>query len=190
MGKWRSEQIHGGEHVLLIGMMGSGKSSVGRIAAARMRRPFCDSDAAVEQRTGASIEDVFADRGEAAFRAEERAVMCAALASGVPAVIAVAGGAVMDPETRRRISDSGVVIWLEAPPHVLEARLGPGEGRPLLEGDVAGTLRRLDALRRPLYKQLSDHVVHTGSRRSQAVAEEVVRAAQRLLGTGLEDTSL
>ena len=104
-------------------MMGAGKSTVGRIVADRLRRPFRDSDADVERRTGKSVPEIFATRGEAAFRAEERAALCAALASGVPSVIAVAGGAVLDPEARRRIRSAGVVVWLDVAPRDLTLRV-------------------------------------------------------------------
>jgi shikimate kinase len=170
-----------GEHVLLVGMMGSGKSTVGRIVADRMRRPFHDSDADVERRTGESVPAIFAARGEPAFRAEERAALCASLASPVPSVVAVAGGAVLDPEARRRLRSGGIVFWLEVVPQVLAERVGNGIGRPLLGRDPVGTLQRLDALRRPVYRGLSDHVVHVGGRRPQALAEEVVRAARARL---------
>jgi len=167
-----------GNHVLLVGMMGSGKSTVGRIVADRMRRPFYDSDAEVELRTRKSVPEIFADSGEQAFRVEERAVLCGALASKVPSVIAVAGGAVIDPESRRRLRAAGVVIWLDVAPHALAARIGDGVGRPLLEKDPAGTLLRLDAARRPVYRQLSHYVVLAGSRGPRALAETVVSAAR------------
>jgi shikimate kinase len=173
-----------GGHVLLIGMMGAGKSTVGRIVADRMRRPFRDSDADVERRTGKSVPSIFAERGEAAFRAEERTALCTALASGVPSVIAVAGGAVLDPEARRRLRSAGVVVWLDAPPHTLAERVGSGWGRPLLDEDPAGTLSRLDAVRRPVYGELADVVLRVGGRRPQALAEDVIRASRTLLECG------
>ena len=178
-----------GDHVLLVGMMGSGKSTVGRIVADRMRRPFRDSDAEVEKRTGTTVPAIFAARGEPAYRAEERAALSAALTSPVPAVIAVGGGAVVDPESRRRLGRAGVVVWLDAPPHVLASRLGAGKGRPLLVSDPAGTLRRLDARRRPVYRALSDLRVQVGERRPAVLAEEVARAARALLDAPPEEPS-
>jgi shikimate kinase len=166
------------EHVLLVGMMGAGKSTVGRIVAERMGRPFFDSDAVVEWRTGMSVAEIFAKRGEAAFRSEERAALCCTLACPVPSVIGVAGGAVLDPETRRRIRAGGVTIWLDVAPHALARRVGAGRGRPLLERDPAGSLRRLDAIRRPVYRELSDDVVHVECRRPRVLAETVVRLAR------------
>jgi len=168
--------------VLLVGMMGAGKSTVGRIVATRMRRPFRDSDADIERRTGHSVPAIFAARGEPAFRAEERAALCAALSSGVPSVIAVAGGAVIDPEARRRLRSSGVVVWLDVPPHILAGRVGTGEERPLLEGDPVGTLLRLDAVRRPVYRDLADVVMAAGRRCPGALAEDLVRRTSTLLG--------
>ena len=152
-----------GDHVLLIGMMGSGKSTIGRIVAVRMRRPFYDSDDEVERRCHMTVPAIFAVRGEAAFRVEERAALCSALSRPTPSVIAVAGGA--------------VIVWLDAAPGALAGRLGSGVGRPLLKDDPAGALRRLDARRRPIYRELSDSAVPAGSRLPEAIAEIVVRAA-------------
>ena len=170
-----------GEHVLLVGMMGSGKSTVGLMVATRMRRPFRDSDADVERRTGKDVPAIFATRGERAFRAEERAALGAALSSPVPSVISVAGGAVIDPETRSRLRAAGVVVWLDAAPNVLAARVGNARSRPLLKKDPVGTLKRLDAIRRPVYREVSDVVVRVGGRAPQALAEDVVRAARARL---------
>lgn len=174
-----------GRHVLLIGMMGSGKTTVGRIVAQRLRRPFSDSDVAVEERTSMTVPEIFASRGERAFRAEELAVLSSALSGGVPCVIAVAGGAVLDPESRRRLRSAGVVAWLDVPPHVLAERLGAGVGRPLLGEQPAAVLAQLDAVRRPVYSALADFRVVVDRRPPMAVAEELVRLARgRLDGTG------
>jgi len=170
------------EHVLLVGMMGSGKSTVGRIVASRLRRPFLDSDADVERRTGKSVPEIFAERGERAFRAEERAALGTVLACGVPSVVAVAGGAVLDPEVRRRVRSAGVVVWLDVAPSALFRRIGNGAGRPLLGTDPAGTLARLDSIRRPVYRELADVVIDVACRRPDAIAEEVVRASRGPLG--------
>ncbi len=173
------------DHVLVIGMMGSGKTTVGRAAARLLSRPFHDSDEEVLARTGMTVPEIFARRGEAAFRAEERAVLAAALASPVPSVIAVAGGAVFDPDSRRRIRRGGVVVWLRAQPHVLAARVGPGTGRPLLEHDPTGAIRRLDAARRPVYRALADATVDSDCERPEMVAERVAHAARAVLDGGL-----
>jgi shikimate kinase len=170
-----------GDHVLMIGMMGSGKTTVGREVACLMWRPFHDSDEEILTKTGMTVPEIFDRRGEAAFRAEEKAVLGRALASGVPSVIAVAGGAVFDPDSRRRIRTGGVVVWLDARPDILATRVGSGEGRPLLEHDPAGTIARLDAMRRPVYRQLADVIVRSDGAGPRLVASRVRRAADAWL---------
>ncbi len=156
-------------------MMGAGKSTIGGLVAARLRRPLRDSDADVERRTGRTVPEIFSTRGEPAFRAEERSALAEAITSPVPSVIAVAGGAVLDPECRRRLVASGVVVWLDVDPRVLATRVGEGAGRPLLEIDPARTLRRLDAVRRPVYRSIADVVVSVSDRPPAAIAEQIVR---------------
>lgn len=168
----------GGEHVVLVGMMGSGKSTVGPVVAERLRRRFHDSDAEVVRRTGMSIPELFSKRGERGFRAEEQAALSYLVSSPVPAVIGVGGGAVLDPQTRRRLRSRGVIFWLDVAPHLLAGRVGADRGRPLLRNDPPGTLRRLDALRRPFYRELSDYVVAVQSESPWAVAETVSRLAR------------
>jgi shikimate kinase len=170
-----------GDHVLLIGMMGSGKTTVGRALAGLMRRPFHDSDEEILRWVGMTVPEIFAERGEPAFRAEEKAVLARALASGVPSVIAVAGGAVFDPDSRRRIRAGGVVIWLRARPRTLSGRVGSGSGRPLLEHDPAGTMFRLDSMRRPVYRSLADATVDVDGVRPAVVVERAWRLAHELL---------
>lgn len=169
------------DHLLLVGMMGAGKTTIGRLVAKRLRRPFHDSDEEVLRRSGLSVPELFELHGEAAFRAEEKMVLAAALASGVPSVIAVAGGAVFDPESRRRIRDNSATIWLRALPLTLARRVGSGVGRPLLEHDPAGTIWRLDAARRPVYGELASAVVDVDGSRPLETAERVVRLARGLL---------
>jgi shikimate kinase len=146
-------------HVVLVGMMGAGKSTVGRVLATRLNRPFYDSDAMVEARTGRTVATIFAEQGEAAFRAEEAAALADALASVTPAVVAAAGGTVLDPRNRRLLADAGLVVWLRAEPAVLAARVHPGDHRPLLAHDAEASLRRLAAERQPFYAEVSDLIV-------------------------------
>lgn len=162
-------------------MMGAGKTTTGRLVARLMGRPFHDSDEEILARTGHSVPEIFALRGEAAFRAEEKAVLAAAITSGVPSVIAVAGGAVFDPDSRRRARQAGVVVWLRALPSTLANRVGAGHGRPLLDEDPRGTLARLDAMRRPIYQAIADAVVDVNAIAPGVVAERVVRAARERL---------
>ena len=161
-------------------MMGSGKTSVGRALASRLSRPFVDSDEQIEARTGQTVKQIFAERGEAAFRAEESAVLEEALSSPTPAVVAAAGGAVLDPVNRRLIraaGRSGLVVWLRADPAVLAERVVPsvaaGGHRPLLEDDPAGALARLDAVRRPLYEEVADTAIDVDKRSVDDVVDAI-----------------
>jgi len=167
--------------VLLVGMMGAGKTTVGRLVARRLGRPFRDSDEEVLARTGRTIPEIFQLYGEPAFRAQEKMVLASALSSGVPSVIAVAGGAVLDPDSRRRIRRGGATIWLRAAPRTLARRVGGGAGRPLLERDPAGTLAKLDAARRPVYQALADGVVDVDATRPHEATDRVVHLVRTIL---------
>ncbi|HLN18020.1 MAG TPA: shikimate kinase [Acidimicrobiales bacterium] len=162
-----------GGHLLLVGMMGSGKTTVGRLLADRLGWPFFDSDAEVEAATGKSVPEIFEERGEAAFRAAETEALQDGVADG-PSVVAVAGGAVLDPANRDLIARSGRVVWLRARPATLVGRVGSGEGRPLLGDDPADALVRLDAVRRPLYAELADEVIDVDDMAAETVAEQVL----------------
>jgi shikimate kinase len=163
-------------HLVLVGMMGAGKSTVGKRCAKRLQRAFVDTDEVVETVAGAPVSEIFSRDGEAAFRALERTAVADACASPVPAVIAVGGGAVLDPENRRRLRDAGVVVWLHAPVEQLARRVGDARSRPLLAGDAAATLRRLDALRRPAYEAAAHVTVDTGGLTLAQAADKVVAA--------------
>jgi shikimate kinase len=142
--------------VLLIGMMGAGKSTTGHLLAARLGWPYLDSDDEVTRRTGRTVPEIWKTDGEAAFRTEESRVLADAIASAGPVVVGVAGGAVLDPANRARLRGAGLIVWLRADVSVLAARVGSGEGRPLLEGGPAEALRRLSAARAPIYAELAD----------------------------------
>lgn len=163
-------------HLLLVGMMGAGKSTVGRIVAERLGRPYRDSDAMVEEATGRSVPELFAAEGEAAFRAAESQALRTAV-SPPPAVISVAGGAVLDPANRVLLAESGTVVWLRAEPSTLAARVGDGTGRPLLAPDPTAALIELDAVRRPLYAEVADEVVDVDGLEAAQVAEVVLFVA-------------
>ena len=166
----------GDRHVLLVGMMGSGKTTVGRALARRRGWRHLDSDEQVQRRTGRTIPDIFEVDGEAAFRAEEARALGEAIASDEPAVISVAGGAVLDPENRRRMTEGGTVVWLRADLGTLAARVGDGRGRPLLADDPADALRRLYAERRPLYEQVAAVVVDVDDLSRDEVVDAIERA--------------
>jgi shikimate kinase len=164
--------------LLLVGMMGSGKTTVGHLAAARLGWPHLDSDAEVEQATGQTVPEIFVNQGEPAFRVAETAALVRAL--GVePVVVSVAGGAVLDPQNRRLIRDSGTVVWLRADVETLADRVGDGAGRPLLDGDTEQSLAELDAVRRLLYAQLADEVIDVDDKTPEQVATAAIAALHR-----------
>ena len=123
--------------ILLVGMMGAGKTTTGQLVARRLGWGYRDSDADVEAATGLTVPELFARDGEAAFRRAEAAVLAGACADPEPSVVSVAGGAVLSPDNRRLIAASGTVVWLRAQPETLAARVGDGAGRPLLGDDPA-----------------------------------------------------
>lgn len=169
--------------VVLVGMMGSGKSSVGRRLATRLGLPFVDADTEIETAAGMSIPEIFAERGEAEFRDGERRVIGRILNTRAPLVLATGGGAFMNAETRGRIADLGISVWLKAEPEVLMRRVRKNTRRPLLQTvDPEGTLRRMLAEREPLYA-LADLTVISREEPHEIVVDEVVAALDRHLGT-------
>jgi shikimate kinase len=165
-----------GPHLVLIGMMGTGKTTVGRRLADHLGRPFLDSDERVEAGTGRTVAEIFATDGEAAFRAIETDVLRTMLDAPEPSVIAAAGGAVLDAGNRALMRARSTVVWLVAPPDVLAERVASGSHRPLLDTDPAGTLRRLATERDALYRETADRIVQTGSTAPDAVVDEVLQA--------------
>jgi shikimate kinase len=168
-------------HVVLVGMMGAGKTSVGRALAERLGRRFLDSDAMIEGRTGRSVAQIFADDGEPAFRDLESEVLREALGASEPAVVAAAGGSVLDPDNRARIAAAGTVVWLHAAPEVLAERVRGAPHRPLLDDDPEGTLARLGREREEHYRSLADLELDVGDAPVPVLVdriESVVAAAQ------------
>jgi shikimate kinase len=160
--------------IVLVGLMGAGKSSVGRRLAQRLGLPFTDADSEVEAAAGCSIEEMFERHGEQYFRDGERRVI-ARLLSGPRQVLATGGGAYMDAETRARIRERGISIWLRAELEVLVKRVKRRKDRPLLKrGDPAATLARLMELRYPVYAE-ADIVVESGDGPHELVVEEIMR---------------
>jgi shikimate kinase len=155
----------GGRHIVLVGLMGAGKTSVGKRLAQRLHLPFVDSDNAIEESANMSIPDIFKSLGEAEFRAGERRVI-ARLLNEPQQVIATGGGAYMDAETRLRIREQGISVWLKAELPVLMRRVLRRQDRPLLaNSDPEATMRDLMAKRYPVYAEadlciLSDEQPH------------------------------
>ena len=152
--------------IVLVGLMGVGKSTIGRRLAKRLGLEFVDSDAEIEKVAGYSISEIFDRFGETSFRDGERRVI-ARLVEGEPKVIATGGGAFMDPDTRSLILDRCIAIWLDADVKLLAERVSRRDTRPLLKGkDPATVLAELAARRNPIYHQAHIHM------RSDATAHE------------------
>jgi shikimate kinase len=163
-------------HIVLVGLMGSGKTTVGRLLADRLGRPLIDTDAAVEASAGRTVREIWLSDGEAAYRVLENGIVVDALASTEPAVIAAAGGVVLSAENRRILNESdAVVVWLSADADQLVARALTGGHRPLLDDDPQGTLRAMAVDREALYREVADHVVDSGSQTAGDVADEVLK---------------
>ncbi len=160
--------------IVLVGLMGAGKTSVGRRLAARLRLPFRDADEEIEKAAGCSIEDIFALYGEPAFRDGERKVIARLLGEG-PQVLATGGGAFCDAQTRARIRADAIAIWLKAEVEELYRRVCHQTHRPLLKkGDPLETLRRLTEVRYPLYAEAHIHV-ESGSEPPEETVDAVLR---------------
>jgi shikimate kinase len=173
--------------VVLVGMMGSGKSSVGRRLAGRLGLPFVDADAEIETAAGMTIPEIFAQRGEAEFRDGERRVIARVLATRAPLVLATGGGAFMNGETRARIGELGISIWLKAEPDILMRRVRKRSNRPLLQtADPEGTLRRMLAEREPVYALADLTIISRDDPQEVVVGEIVAALAQHLCATPAE----
>ena len=165
--------------IVLIGLMGAGKSTVGKRLAARLHLPFVDADHEIEAAAGLSIPEIFERFGEAHFRDGERRVI-ARLIDGRPKVIATGGGAFMQDETRALILERATAIWLNADLDVLAERVGRREGsRPLLNGrDARAVLEELAAIRNPIYALAPIHV-HSQPLPHEATVDEIMKVLAR-----------
>jgi shikimate kinase len=162
----------------LVGYRGTGKSTVGRIVAQRLGRPFADADSALEARFGRSIRSIFEEYGEPVFRDWEEQIL-AELTAQAAAVIATGGGVVLRESNRRVLRDFGLVVWLSAGPAVLARRLQSNPGalasRPALtQGGTIDEIAEVLAYREPLYRELADVQVSTEGRSPREVAEAVL----------------
>src|SRR5882724_4612356 len=170
----------GRRSIVLIGMMGAGKSSIGRRLAARLSLPFVDADSEIEKAASMTIPEIFATHGEAYFRAGEARVI-ARLLDGGPQVLATGGGAFMNAETRATVRAKGISIWLRATLDVLSRRIKRRNDRPLLKGaDPMETLRRLMDERYPVYAE-ADLTVESREVPHEAIVDEVIESLRRYL---------
>jgi shikimate kinase len=168
--------------VVLVGLMGSGKSSAGAKLARALAVPFIDTDGEIELRQGRTVADVFAADGEAAFRRMESALLAELLARGEPCVVATGGGAVLSENSRRLLRDHATVVWLRASPGMLAHRVADDGTRPLLGDDPRAALERLSAERDHRYREVADCVVDIDNLDRAAVLARLVLAVG---GTGV-----
>jgi shikimate kinase len=164
--------------LVLVGLMGVGKSTIGRRLAARLGLPFIDADDEIERAAGMSIQEIFDNYGEAQFRDGERRVI-ARLIDGTPKVIATGGGAFVNDETRQLILDKATAIWLDANIDILVERVSRREGRPLLKNrNAKEVLTRLATERQPYYAQAPIRVMSSDSPHD-ATIDKIMKAIGR-----------
>ncbi len=169
----------GRRSIVLVGMMGAGKSSIGRRLAGRLGIPFIDADTEIESAAGMTIPEIFHKHGEPYFRAGEARVIARLLDNG-PQVLATGGGSIMDAQTRALIGEKGVSIWVKADIDVLLKRTKRRNDRPLAE-----KIKDLLPMREPLYAQ-ADIVVQSRDEPHDAIVDEIMAQLPRRLGLGAE----
>jgi shikimate kinase len=170
----------GNKNVVLVGMMGAGKSSIGKRLAAELDIPFVDADSEIEAAANMTIPEIFETYGEDYFRDGERKVIARLLRDG-PRIIATGGGAVADPETRRRIGRKSIAIWLKADVEILLERVKRRSNRPLLKADnPERVLRRLATEREPYYS-CADITVRSHNAPHQYVVSEILSRLETCL---------
>lgn len=166
--------------IALVGLMGVGKSSIGRRLAAALGLPFRDADTEVEAAAGRSIPDIFAEYGEASFRDGERRVI-ARLLDGAPHVLATGGGAFMSDQTRALIKDKAISVWLKGDLEILARRIARKSDRPLVAGkDPLEVLKAQAEIRYPMYAE-ADITVETGETPHQVAVEAILAALRNHL---------
>ncbi len=166
--------------VVLVGPMGAGKTTIGKVLAGQLHLPFYDSDRVIEERTGADIPWIFDVEGEDGFRQRESAVL-ADLLNSAEGVIATGGGIVMRAENRQLLQRQPAVVYLTASTEQLVERTYKDKKRPLLQvADPEARIRELIALRDPLYREVADLVIATDRRGPKVVAQEIAAALRSL----------
>lgn len=168
--------MNSSRHLVLVGMMGVGKSTVGRALASQLGRALYDSDEMIEERTGRTVREIWTTDGEPVFRALETEALVDALVQSQPCVIAAAGGVVLSEANRDALHGPEVhVVWLRSDVEVLLDRVRNGGHRPLLDDDPEATLRRLYDERAPLYQEVADAIVSVDNRSVNDVTKAVLR---------------
>ena len=177
-------------NIFLVGMMGAGKSAVGRQLAARLGRSFIDSDHEIQVRTGVSVSVIFEVEGEAGFRRREEQVIDE-LSQRDGVVVATGGGAVLSPLTRTRLGPRGLTVYLHAKAHDLWLRTRNDRNRPLLDcADPRKRLEDLLTIRDPLYREVADLVVETGRPSVSRLVDGLASQLAALTGTRLDDAAV
>jgi len=166
-----------GRSIVLVGMMGAGKSSIGRRLASRLGIPFIDADMEIESAAGMTIPEIFEKHGEPYFRAGEARVIARLLDNG-PQVLATGGGSVMDPQTRALIGQKGISIWLKADIDVLLKRTKRRNDRPLVE-----KIKDLLPVREPIYAQ-ADIIIQSRDEPHDTIIDEIMGELTKRLGLG------
>lgn len=162
-------------HLVLVGLMGVGKTTIGAIIAQRLRRRLFDSDLTIEAATGRTVKNILADGGVDELRRHEAQALLDALAQDEPAVIAAAAGVVLDDDHRTALQAADVdVVWLTADPAVLAPRTAGRGHRPWLDDDPVGTLRRMEREREPLYRDVADRVVAVDGLTPDEIADRIL----------------
>ena len=161
--------------IVLIGLMGSGKTTVGRALASRLNLVFRDSDEAVEKTAKTSVREIFENQGEEIFRKLESQALIDLCDARSSIVLAVAGGAIIAQSNRDLLQKNAqCIVWLDAPTPTLISRTGRGKHRPLLDGDPIGSLNKMRLDREPLYQQLATHHLVTQSLTIDEVVERII----------------
>jgi shikimate kinase len=162
--------------LVLVGLMGVGKSTVGAVLARRLQRQLVDSDLRIEALTGRTVKQILDADGVAEMRHCEAAALFDALADDEPRVIAAAAGVVLDAENRERLNAADAeVVWLTADPEVLAPRTSARGHRPFLDDDAVGTLRRMQDEREPLYREVADRIVPVDGLTPDEIADRILR---------------
>jgi shikimate kinase len=164
-----------GFHLVLVGLMGVGKTTVGAVLAQRLGRELVDSDLRIEARTGRTVKQILDEDGLEEMRRQEAAALFDALDDEAPRVIAAAAGVVLDPDNRRRLADADAdVVWLTADPTLLAPRTATRGHRPWLEDDPVGTLRRMQDEREPLYREVADRTVAVDGLTPEQIVDRIL----------------
>lgn len=161
--------------VILIGMMGSGKSTIGRLLSDATGWPYVDNDDLFRRATGTTPRQILASHGEASMREAESRALADGLRMSPPTIIGAAAGTILDPANRDLLRDAGIVVWLRADPATLARRAAGAEHRPWLGGDAEAWMREAAAERDPLYAEVADVVIDTGEASPEASVHELRR---------------